>query len=170
VDTGGPTNYGLTLGFLQGLPDTDGDGFLEGDINRDNLVNVADVRAMTLGKAEEIFREFVWNSYGLGRIPEQIPASHALELIVNFGPATGIRILQRALRACGCAEISVDGKLGPFTRLRLTEVPVMVQDAAIRAAQVGQYRLLAAVNPVKYGEYLNGWLVRAYDPWRQGEL
>jgi len=162
IDTGGPTNYGITVPVLTQDP--------HGDLDHDGDIDADDIRLLTPGQARTIYLTQWWERYRYNRMYEQIPASHALDFAVNFGPVRGHKILQMALRAMGCREIRVDGILGPFSIERLNTAAVAVLDAAIRASAAGEYRVVAAHNPTRYGQYLDGWLARAYDPWRNDEL
>ena len=107
-DRGGATNLGISLEFLRSLPDHDGDGFLDGDIDHDGDVDATDIRGMTEEAAGKAYHDYFWIP---GRCDE-MPAVVALCLfdgLVNHRPKTARMLVQRALR------IAPDGAIGPGT-------------------------------------------------------
>ena len=64
-DRGGPTQYGISLPLLEDLPDADGGGFLDGDINHDGIVNIDDIRALDIPAAQQLYQEIFDDVLGL---------------------------------------------------------------------------------------------------------
>ena len=113
-DPGGATNHGVTIGTMKKL------GL---DLNRDGLVDVLDVKALSRDRARRIFLQHYYHAPGIARLPEPLRAS-VFDMQVNAG-GNAIRILQKLLVEMGQA-IEVDGRIGPATRA--------AAEAAFRAA------------------------------------
>lgn len=171
VDPGGPTRWGISLKFLQKLGDTDNDGWRDGDLNHDGDVDTKDIRSMTRGQAEKIYRVQFWDRYGYGRLHSARVGGKIFDFAVNMGPYNAHKVLQYACRACE-HEVVVDGIIGPKTIAaanscapplprpdRRAQVEPLL--AACRTAGAGHYLILVARCPV-FVKYIKGWLNRAY--------
>lgn len=171
VDPGGATRWGISLRFLQNLGDADNDGWRDGDLNKDGDVDAKDIRLMTRGQAEKIYRVQFWDRYKYGRLHSGRVAGKIFDLAVNMGPYNAHKVLQRACRACE-HEIVVDGIIGPKTIAaanscapplprpdRRAQVDPLL--AACRATAAGHYLVLVARCPV-FVKYIKGWEARAY--------
>jgi len=93
-DHGGPTNFGITIADLKEW--------------RGHDVTPEDVKNMTKGEAQEIYRSKYWNPMQCGEIPNGID----LELFdfgVNAGIRTAIKMLQSVI------GVTADGSVGPTT-------------------------------------------------------
>ena len=102
-DPGGATNHGVTIGTMKKL------GL---DLNRDGLVDVLDVKALSRDRAKRIFLQHYYHAPGISRLPEVLRAS-VFDMQVNAG-GNAIRLLQKLLREMG-HDIAVDGRIGPRT-------------------------------------------------------
>lgn len=100
-DPGGATNFGVTIHTMRTL------GI---DLDRDGVVTVSDVRALTKDQATEIFEKHYFEKPLIALLP---PVLHAtvFDMYVNAG-SNAVKILQRLLRDMG-HTIAVDGALGP---------------------------------------------------------
>ena len=159
-DTGGATNWGISLRFLRELEDADGDGYRDGDLDRDGDVDAADIRRMTRAQAVELYRRHFWEPGGYVRLGSSLIATKLFDLAVNMGPRPAHRLAQQGLRAVGY-QVTPDGFLGPKTVARILEAPPLELAAAIRSEAAGFYRVLIALKPVRE-KYRDGWLRRAY--------
>ncbi|MEM7642308.1 MAG: holin-associated N-acetylmuramidase [Pseudomonadota bacterium] len=102
-DPGGATNHGVTIHTMRALGlDLDGDGD----------VDTRDVRALTRGKATDIFVDHYFYRVRVDRLPEIVQPS-VFDMYVNAG-ANAVRILQRLLGRMG-QRVAVDGVIGPQT-------------------------------------------------------
>ncbi|MEM6578186.1 MAG: holin-associated N-acetylmuramidase [Pseudomonadota bacterium] len=102
-DPGGATNFGVTIHTMRRL------GL---DLTGDGRVSVADVRALTRERAEDIFVDHYYTRPKIDRLPPALRAS-VFDMYVNAG-GNAVKILQRLLREMG-QQISVDGAIGPKT-------------------------------------------------------
>ena len=116
-DTGGATNFGVTLGTLRRLGlDVDGDG----------EIDVGDVQSLKPEQAVAIFVEHYFEQTGIRALPVVLQAS-VFDMYVNAGRAA-VRILQQLLVEMG-HPIALDGAIGPQT----------VEAAEVAAALAPQY-------------------------------
>lgn len=121
ADPGGPTNRGVTLATLRRL---------HVDVTGDGRADMADLRALTLEQAADIFLRDYFHRPRIDLLPEVLQAG-VFDMQVNSG-AQAVRILQELLVRMGfpCA---IDGRIGPQTA-----------QAAARAAQAAPDHLADA--------------------------
>ena len=100
-DPGGATNFGVTIHTMRRL------GL---DLDRDGSVTVADVRALTVEQAIDIFEKHYFQKPLIAMLPQPLHAT-VFDMYVNAG-ANAVKILQRLLRDMG-HNLVVDGALGP---------------------------------------------------------
>lgn len=105
ADRGGATQYGISLRYLQLVPDEDGDGFKEGDLNRDGKVDGDDVVQLTKDQATQIYEREFWAGARCGEMPLHV-ALCLFDGRVNHAPGVAAMLVQRALR------IDQDGDIG----------------------------------------------------------
>ena len=107
-DRGSATKYGISLRYLILKPDSDGDGFKDGDLNHDGLIDFNDVQILTERQALAIYETDFWTAGRCGEMPRHV----ALALFdgrVNHSPKVAAMLVQRALR------VDQDGLIGPAT-------------------------------------------------------
>lgn len=155
TDPGGATHFGVSLRWLRGLGDTDGDGWLEGDLDHDGDVDADDIRALTQDQALGLYRTQWWDRYGYGQLADQRLATKIFDLAVNMGAGQAHRLVQRALRAVG-KTVREDGVMGPETRAAVDAYAYQGLLPALRSEAAGFYRSL------NKPEFVAGWLNRAY--------
>jgi uncharacterized protein (TIGR02594 family) len=98
-EPGGASNMGISLDTLSRW--------------RDRPVTIAEVRALSMDEAHQIYRALFWDKIGGDRLPAAL-ALMTYNLAVLSGPARGVMFLQRALNAHG-ATLEEDGVAGPET-------------------------------------------------------
>ncbi len=157
-DPGGATKYGVTIHTMRRL------GL---DLTGDGRVGVADVRALTRARAEDIFVAHYFESPQVSRLPNALQAS-VFDMYVNAG-GNAVKILQRLLRDMGF-DVTVDGAIGPQT-INATEEAARPDPIALRdaygVARRNYYFRLADRRPAsrKYARTRaggkGGWIKRA---------
>lgn len=102
-DPGGATNYGVTIHTMRRL------GL---DLTGDGRISVADVRALDVDQARQIFVEDYFYKPRIDALPEPLQAT-VFDMYVNSG-SNAVKLLQDLLGDMGF-DIAVDGVLGPIT-------------------------------------------------------
>jgi lysozyme family protein len=130
LDPGGTTNYGIAQRWYPQV----------------------DVRSLTLQQAQEIYRQDFWRFDGF---TYQSVATKALDMVVNLGLVTGVKLIQEA------AGVDPDGVIGPGTLGVVNHwcPRRMMREMGVRAA--ARHCDLIVANPkLKYAEL--GWLRRDF--------
>lgn len=133
-DPGGPTKYGVThktLAAHRGV----------------KSVTAAQVKALTLKEAEEVYRRSYWTQSGGDLLPPGIDYM-AFDYGVNSGPARAIKSLQKVV---GVAQ---DGIVGGQTVSAVKDYPGG-QNKLIKAYAAERLRFLRGLNT--WGKFGNGW-------------
>lgn len=102
-DPGGATNFGVTIHTMRNL------GL---DLNQDGRVDTADVKALTIEDAVDIFVTHYFRKPKINLLPADLQAT-VFDMQVNAG-SNAVKILQRLLADFG-EPVKVDGALGPMT-------------------------------------------------------
>ena len=152
ADRGGVTNFGISLKFLERMPD--------GDLNSDELIDKQDIKQLNREQAMHFYWREFWHKHGYSKLQNCKIAAKILDLAVNMGSFRAHRLLQQALRAVG-QGVTIDGALGPLTIENSNSADQNALLAALRSESAGFYRLIASRDPSQ-SKFLNGWLKRAY--------
>lgn len=153
-DRGGATKFGISLRYLKNLPDRDKDGFTDGDLNRDGVVDINDVRYCTLDHAYAIYRDGFWRPMKC----DQLPTGADLVIFcaaVNHGVDGATRLVQEAL------GLNVDGDFGPVTTraVRTTPLATFFPDFLSHRARFYADIVRADSSQAKW---LRGWFRRLF--------
>lgn len=152
-DSGGETNFGITVG-----------------VARQNGY-AGSMRDMPLETAKAIYKMIYWHVPGFDRVADRAPrvAEELFDTGVNMGPDKAKKMLQRCLRALNrmgtdYPDIAVDGDIGTGTISALTKFMAIRGAAgetvllhALDALQGERYIEIAETNP-KNEKFLYGWL------------
>jgi lysozyme family protein len=106
VDNGGPTQWGITQTELTAY-----------QVRTGNLWG-RQIQDLTVPEASQIYKSEYWNIMNLDRVDDRDVAAEIFDTGVNCGPATGVKIFQRALnilRHDNAPLLTEDGNLGPKT-------------------------------------------------------
>lgn len=150
--TGEISKFGISLKWLKTVqPDATAD----------------DVRNMTQTEAEALYKEYWWDALKMSLINSDRVATKTLDMAVNMGAQTGIKLLQQATINLAATEnravpngFECDGHLGPISASAINASPEeellgeLVQEATWR------YQSIVEKNPAQ-AKNLPGWLARA---------
>lgn len=159
-DHGGATNKGFSLVYLKTLGDEDRDGYLDGDLDHDQDVDVDDIKAITDASARQFALRGFWTKYRCDEIADARVAGKVFDLHFNMRPGVAGVVVQRALRAC-FKPVEEDGVVGTQTIAAINAVDPDRMLVALRSEAAAVYRLIAA-GDLTQRTFLNGWLNRAY--------
>lgn len=158
-DPGGPTNYGISLRFLKNVPDDNGDGYLDGDLDQDGDVDIDDIKLIDPSAAKDLYRIQFWDRYDYSLINSQIVADKLLQISVHAGPGRAARILQEAISTN--KAIIVDGIIGPKTLRAANQLPEAWLATETKHQTGKFYRTLISRRPTME-VFRKGFLNRAY--------
>ena len=114
---------------------------------------VSDMRSITLGTAQQIYRARFWNRIQGDRLKDQAVADILFDGVVNHGVSRGVKIAQKVL------GLSQDGTFGEDTLQAVNRANAATFYAAYRNERIKFYRQLAAGSSDK-AAFLTGWLRR----------
>lgn len=159
-DSGGATNFGLSLRFLKSLSDEKLRRY--GIFDSPEGLGIGVVRELTLDQAKLIYRGEFWDCLPLEKVEAQTLANYLLDMAVHHGIAQATKLVQRGSWAVyhTYGYLKADGVMGSKTLEVLNDLgtsflPVLI---AMRASFC---RLIAEIRP-KDRENLDGWLKRCY--------
>ena len=149
-DRGGPTKYGIThttLARHRGV----------------RSVTPAQVKALTLAEAEDIYRKSYWGQSGGDILPVGLDYA-AFDFGVNSGPARAVKVLQRLVGA------KVDGIPGPNTLAAVRAYPGGVRRLIVDYCDARMDYLRSIRNPVTgFPKNGRGWTIRVTGKDPKGE-
>lgn len=156
-DSGGTTNFGISLRFLRELP-----SYSLGKYQIYEPITEQTIRDLSKNQAALIYENEFWNVAGFRLIDSQKVCNYLFDMAVSMGLATSIKLAQRAIWATYLDKTVVkdDGVLGPFTLSAINDLSERLF-APLVATRAAYYRLLVEKFP-KNKEFLNGWLNRCY--------
>lgn len=166
VDPGGITNKGISLRFLRSLAQLHPEIIPQLDIDKNNLLDGEDVKAISLEDAAHLYRRYWWEPYGYENIKNQSLANKLLDLSINLGPKVAAKLLQKAYCQINSSKnLQIDGILGKnsfkyINELEKEQINKLLITFCDFAA--GYYQNLVKQYPV-LKKFLNGWLRRVYD-------
>jgi lysozyme family protein len=150
ADPGGQTKYGISMRWLVA------NNLIDVVANEEGVTHDMVIRAMSVGEADKLYKQYWWDAFGYGRIDNQDVATKLFDTAVNIGNRPAVRLLQRCT---GCAVI--DGLLGPQT-IDVTNKYSLTANllTCYRNRQANFYHDLVLDHPA-LTKFLNGWMERA---------
>ncbi len=157
-DPGGATKYGVTIHTMRRL------GL---DLTGDGKVTTADVKALTVNQAIDIFKKHYFYGPKIDQLPKALQAS-VFDMQVNSG-SRAIKLLQELLIMFG-EDVVTDGILGPQTLASTHATWKQAPDHMVDAYGIERrnyYYRLADGRPLsrKYARRQDGgkggWIIRA---------
>lgn len=139
LDTGGPTNFGITQRTW--------------DAYRTSIkTSLTDVEGITMAEATDVYSRMYWIPARCGNMPPQLGICH-FDWAVNHGVEGAARTLQRSLK------VTVDGDIGPLTLSAANSGDPMLHAIDYLALRAYWYRRNVMLDPSQ-SVFLNGWLER----------
>lgn len=151
--TGEISNWGASLAWLKTV---------------DPEATADTIRGLTRDAAHDLYEKYWWEKYKLDQLSSDNVAAKMLDICVNCGPVTGIKMLQEALNeplTDASEHLILDGIIGP---------KLIAAEAIDTETQSGEYGLLAAIVSLLEDHYqaivaknpaqqknLKTWLTRA---------
>lgn len=144
-DSGGITNFGITLPFLK---------------QYNPNATVDDIKNLTKSDAEKIYRELIWDKYNYQKIEDTQIAAKIFDMSVSIGEYESHVLAQRAINALTRYPIQVDGILGPISFSKINDLAPLYLLNELRDLLKRYYLLVVSKNP-EDKVFLKGWLNRA---------
>lgn len=163
-DSGGATNFGLSLRFLRQIPTERLKRY--GIFTLPEHLSVADIRELRPEQAELIYKCEFWDNVRYHEITSDGIATYIFDMAVLHGESQAIKITQRAAWAMSFSAnyLIDDGILGDKTISYLNDLTIEGRYTFLRllmAERAGFMRLICVENP-RNREFLDGWLNRCY--------
>lgn len=146
ADRGGLTKYGITLPMLREVP-----GWQDADEDA--------LRGLSRMFAKQVYQTLRWGPPKLGNIADQESATKVLDMVTNFGPTGGAKLVQIALNDLGYG-LAVDGVIGPVTRGAINSEGGVTLVPALCCASGRRYLEIVESNASQKA-FLMGWMRRA---------
>lgn len=159
-DSGGPTNFGISLRFIKAS------GI---DIDLDGEINIEDIKKLNKNNARDIYNRFWWEKYHYNSINNLEIATKIFDLSVNMGAIQAHKLVQRAINSMmpfGLSYIDVDGLLGAVSIKSINDIDEIDESkhllTAIKSQGAKFYRNLVDKNN-NLEIFIKGWMNRLYD-------
>ncbi len=148
ADKGGPTNRGITLNTLSkwlGYP-----------------AHLEDIRNITVDTAKEIYRKNYFYNPGINELPIEIQPL-IFDSAINHGPSRAIKFVQLVINKAGFGHVSIDGIMGPKTKMKSFQALDEMNDYFINALvdeRILFYKKIV-LNDSSQSVFFKGWISRA---------
>ena len=107
-DTGGITNFGISLNFAKLTKDLE-----LFDINKDGIIDREDIKLLTKERAIKIYKKYFWDEYKLESYNSNRLAFILFDMYVNHNPKSVNRMLQTSVNRCKSSNfLEIDGVIG----------------------------------------------------------
>jgi len=153
-DSGGVTDYGITLAFLKSIGK-------DGDLNNDGVVDAKDVQVMTRKEAERIYNKYWWDKYKYHYIKSQIVATKIFDMSVNMGAHRATFLFHQCVNKFNPLHGHADDhEITPSFSKIVNSIDEHKLTMCLTSASVQFYKNIVRRNP-KNKVFLKGWLRRA---------
>lgn len=156
-DSGGATNYGISLKYIRGI------GL---DNNNDGIIDEKDIALVTKEQAAMLYKQDFYYKFGYETLHKDFRAI-MLDMAVMSGGARASTILQETLNDMDCRpELKEDGMVGPRTNAALNYCINIYGVAGVMNAltikRIEFYRAICDRRPSQL-KFLAGWCNRAQE-------
>lgn len=148
IDSGGPTNFGLTIPDVAAYREVS-----------ESEVTEQDMRDIQIPEVTAIYRQQYWDAMGLDNVTDQNIATCIFDTGVNRGIHVGALYAQQVCRRFDCI-VDLDGIIGPMT---IKALNLMIRGAFIASYEYlvfAGYQSILAAHP-QDEIYRAGWEARA---------
>lgn len=148
-DRGGPTKYGITLKTYK-------------EYTKNYFATEEDIKNLNKEKAYEIYEQMYLIDTKIINLTNGILREIALDMAVNFGPSTAIKIIQETINRIGEDSLVEDGILGPNTEKIVNKTFEYMGRYFINLicdVREEKYRNIVKRNPSQQ-VFLKGWINR----------
>lgn len=149
IDSGGPTNFGITI------PDY---ATFYGK-NQDEVTS-KDIQNLPISAAELIYYKLYWMPIWCDRMTSKSIVTSIFDVGVNLGLLKTIQFAQITCANEGY-KIKVDKQMGPYTLEALNTIEEKSFVPYFSSLVSNYYERIIEFNPEKYSLYKEGWLNRA---------
>jgi lysozyme family protein len=154
-DAGGATKFGVSLSFLKKLADVDKNGYADGDINRDGVVDENDIKDLTLEDVHRIMKQYFWDVIPMNLFSGQIAIQWKLfDLAIHASPLQSVKVFQRAV------GVEPDGVIGQKTLAAARSTPEDTLLIRFSYHQLRYYNMSVIHRPSNF-KFLANWTWRA---------
>lgn len=173
LDSGGPTNMGITLATYRRIKPS---------------ASVEDLRNLSVEEAGKIYKTHYWDALKLDRVNNQNLANSLMDFGVNAGTKRSAKLLQFALNQNFGAQLAVDGIIGEATLQKVNAVDGEALAKLFDSYRAMYYKFLANVPQLLDSKltqffsqelrvkpqssqkvFLRGWLARLKNLGRNGK-
>lgn len=155
ADSGGITNYGVSITFLSDLYASSRHRVFLETIGIKNRITRETIKGLTKAQAKAIFEYRFWDEAKAYLLPDPVAAVF-FDTAVNCGIGGASKILQKAV------GVKQDGIVGTQTRAAIAEKGALVAAHLFLAAR-GQYYEAIVKNKPSQKRFLRGWMNRVND-------
>ena len=152
VDSGGKTNYGITIAVARAH------GYK------------GDMKDIPIELVEEIYKKSYWDPNKLDEIDSQLVCEKVFDIGVNMGIVTAAKILQNTYNILNKNEslgknLVVDGKIGPNTLSALNKIIKKDEKYVLYILSAYQAKRYIEICEKKETQerFIRGWIKRAFD-------
>lgn len=155
-DSGGATKYGISLRFLKDIHE---------DINLDGVIDIQDIRDLTLDKTKELYKIHFWSPYLLGGLCSQRLATMVFGMVVNMGPSQALKLLARALNVMLTKnkkkKLEETGRMDKEFLALINRYNRHESVIGLYKTRVIEFYNYLAQKDIKKKKFLFGWVTRA---------
>ena len=145
-DSGGPTNFGITLATWRKV------GY---DKNDDGVINKEDIKLLTEDDFHRVFKKNYWDACKADQIKDQSVANLLVDFAYNSGVARVSKFIQKIV------GVTADGIIGNKTINAINNYPRGHRQlfATLRQRRINYLNGIVIANPTQK-KFYNGWMNR----------
>ena len=145
-DSGGPTNFGITLATWRKV------GY---DKNDDGVINKEDIKLLTEDDFHRVFKKNYWDACKADQIKDQSVANLLVDFAYNSGVARVSKFIQKIV------GVTADGIIGNKTINAINNYPRGQRQlfATLKQRRINYLNGIVVANPIQK-KFYNGWMNR----------